>query len=698
MASKTHLTAPVPSKDMPKGIPYIVTNEAAERFSFYGMKGILMIFMTKYLMDANGAADFMGAEEAKGYYHLFTSAVYFTPLLGAILADAFLGKYKTILGLSIVYCAGHLALALDETRLGLAIGLGLIALGSGGIKPCVSAHVGDQFGKTNAHLLEKVFGWFYFAINLGAFVSTLLTPWLLDIYGPHVAFGVPGLLMGLATLFFWMGRNVFIHIPAGGVAFLKETFSREGLLSMSRLLGIYVFVAMFWALFDQTGSAWVLQAEKMDRTFMGQEWLSSQIQAVNPIMIMVFIPIFNGIKFLRWPGLYNLVGRVYTLTPLRKIAIGFFLTVPPFLISAWIEQQLGAGEFVNIAWQLLAYAILTAAEVMVSITCLEFSYTQAPKKMKSLVMAGFLMSVSLGNIFVSGVNFFIHEEGATFAPDAQGEYAFEVSLSDGTNTVAQEFTVTALAANPPHVRVVTEQDSKPVAPSANAGRLVAVAPGEQVRMYGTVDKGDADGDKSYNWTVISAPSTSRVTTESLTDADTRNPVFTPDVEGTYTLQFRFAVGDSVAESTVDVLGTTDNTPPVLQMDDITWGFDDENPVFLDGSNSFDPDGDDLTVSWRMLKSPPLSQRLATDISNPDRLTDGSKLEGASYYLFFAGCMMLTSLLFIPVAMNYREQSYIQDEEDADGNSDTDANGDDDGPPPPPHKAKILNTDTIIDEA
>lgn len=698
MASKTHLTAPVPSKDMPKGIPYIVTNEAAERFSFYGMKGILMIFMTKYLMDANGSADFMGDEEAKGYYHLFTSAVYFTPLLGAILADAFLGKYKTILGLSIVYCAGHLALALDETRLGLAIGLGLIALGSGGIKPCVSAHVGDQFGKTNAHLLEKVFGWFYFAINLGAFVSTLLTPWLLDIYGPHVAFGVPGILMGLATLFFWMGRNVFIHIPAGGVAFLKETFSKEGFLSISRLLGIYAFVAMFWALFDQTGSAWVLQAEKMDRTFMGQEWLSSQIQAVNPIMIMVFIPIFNGIKFLRWPGLYNLVGRVYTLTPLRKIAIGFFLTVPPFLISAWIEQQLGAGEFVNIAWQLLAYAILTAAEVMVSITCLEFSYTQAPKKMKSLVMAGFLVSVSLGNIFVSGVNFFIHEEGATFAPDAQGEYAFEVSVSDGTNSVAQQFTVTALAANPPHIRVASEEDSQPVAPTANAGRLVAVAPGEQVRMYGTVDKGDADGDKSYTWTVVSAPASSRVTTQSLIDADTRNPLLTPDVEGSYTLQFRYAVGDAVAESTVEVIGTTDNTPPVLQVDDITWGFDDENSVSLDGSNSFDPDGDDLTVKWRMLKSPPLSQRLATDISNPDRLTDGSKLEGANYYLFFAGCMMLTSLLFIPVAMNYREQSYIQDEDDAGGDGQNGGDSDDDGPPPPPNKAKILNTDTIIDEA
>ena len=125
-----------------------------------------------------------------------------------------LGKYRTILWLSIVYCAGHLVLAMDETRNGLFWGLALIAVGSGGIKPCVSAHVGDQFSKSNAQLLERVFGWFYFSINLGAFTSTLLTPFLLESYGPTYAFGVPGVLMAIATLLFWMGRNKFVHIPA----------------------------------------------------------------------------------------------------------------------------------------------------------------------------------------------------------------------------------------------------------------------------------------------------------------------------------------------------------------------------------------------------------------------------------------------------------------------------------------------------
>ena len=176
MARSQYRTAPEVSREMPKGIPYIIGNEAAERFSFYGMKGILVIFMTRYLMDGSGSAAVMGDAEARSWYHLFTSAVYFTPIFGALLADLFFGKYRTIIGLSLVYCLGHLALALDDTRLGLGLGLGLIAAGSGGIKPCVSAHVGDQFADTNAPLLERAFGFFYFAINLGAFVSMLLTP------------------------------------------------------------------------------------------------------------------------------------------------------------------------------------------------------------------------------------------------------------------------------------------------------------------------------------------------------------------------------------------------------------------------------------------------------------------------------------------------------------------------------------------
>ena len=419
---KKYLTAPRATKEMPNGIPYIIGNELAERFSFYGMKCILVVFMTKYIMDSQGNLSPMSNEEATAWYHWFTSAVYFTPLIGAIISDAFLGKYRTILLLSIIYCLGHFTLALDETAWGLAIGLSLISIGAGGIKPCVSAHVGDQFGNTNKFLLEKVFSWFYLSINLGAFISTMLTPVLLQYYGPSIAFGLPGILMLIATILFWMGRNVFIHIPPGGMKFLKEVFSKEGIYALMKLTPIYIFVAIFWALFDQTGSTWVIQAESLDRNWLGINWLPSQIQAINPIMILLLAPLFSYV-------IYPKVNKYFRLTPLVKISAGLFLAVPSFIIIGYLQHQIDLGLTPSISWQVIAYAILTAAEVLVSITCLEFSYTQAPNNIKSLVMGFFMLSVSLGNIFTATVNSFIlNEDGSSKLEGAEYFYFFAKTM------------------------------------------------------------------------------------------------------------------------------------------------------------------------------------------------------------------------------------------------------------------------------
>lgn len=416
-----YLTAPVPRTNMPGGIPYIIVNEAAERFSFYGMRAILVVFMTQYLLNSSGTLDAMSEEDAKGWYHLFVSAVYLTPLLGALLSDGLLGKYRTIILLSLVYCAGHFVLALDDTRWGLAVGLGLIAIGAGGIKPCVSSHLGDQFGTSNHGLLARAFSWFYFAINLGAFVSSLATPWLLQHYGSAIAFGLPGVLMLTATLVFRAGRNKFVHVPAGGRRFLKEVFSRTGLGVLGRLTVVYLFVAVFWALFDQTGSSWVLQAEQMDRQLFGVELLSAQIQAANPLLVMLLIPVFSYV-------VYPAIDRVFTLTPLRKIAIGLFVAAAAFAIPTAIQSSIDQGGSPSIGWQLLAYVVLTSAEVMVSITCLEFSYTQAPKTMKSFVMAFFMLSISLGNLFTSAVNFFIQEPDGSSRLEGAEYFLFFTSL------------------------------------------------------------------------------------------------------------------------------------------------------------------------------------------------------------------------------------------------------------------------------
>ncbi len=159
------------------------------------------------------------------------------------------------------------------------------------------------------------------------------------------------MLMALATFVFWTGRNKFVHIPPGGLAFVREILSREGLKVLGRLAIIYAFILMFWALFDQQGSAWVLQAQRMDRHFI-VDWDPSQAQWLNPALVLIFIPLFNRV-------VYPMFDGFWPLTPLRKISIGLFLTVPAFLLPAWLEARLDAGETVNIVWQLGCYIIMT---------------------------------------------------------------------------------------------------------------------------------------------------------------------------------------------------------------------------------------------------------------------------------------------------------------------------------------------------
>jgi POT family proton-dependent oligopeptide transporter len=409
----------------PPQIKYIVGNEACERYSYYGMRSILTVFMIQVLL-------FQEAK-ATSVYHLFAGVCYLTPLLGAWISDRIWGKYKTILYLSLVYCLGHAVLAIWETEMGLYAGLGLIALGSGGIKPCVSAHVGDQFKSNQQHLMQKIYELFYFMINFGSFFSTLITPWTLKEYGASVAFGIPGVLMFIATFIFWLGRNQFVHIPptksdghglvhvvksafkngknrVAGMSFLDAAIkdhSQEQIDAVKAVFDIaklFAAISVFWALFDQHGSSWVIQAMNMDLMFMGVQFEASQIAAWNPIMVMGLIPFFS---FVVYP-FFERMG--IKMTPIRRMTWGMFISAISFLligvIQIWMDSS---ADKVNVMWQFFPYLVITMAEVMISITGLEFAYTQAPRSMKSSIMSVFLLTVFFGNLitaYVSEINFY----------------------------------------------------------------------------------------------------------------------------------------------------------------------------------------------------------------------------------------------------------------------------------------------------
>lgn len=399
------------SSKMPKGIPFIVANEFAERFCYYGINAILAIYMTTTLH--------FGQAQATSWQSLFKAGAYFFPLLGAVVSDVFWGKYRTIITFSVVYVLGCAILALGpSTPLNLAVGLGFMAFGTGGVKPCVSTNVGDQFTNSNKHLIERAFSYFYLSINLGSSFSIYKCPEWLNTYGPKVAFGVPAAMMALATLVFYLGRRRFAVVPPAGKQWLKDILSPAGLKLIGNLLIVYLFVAMFWALWDQSnGQTWTLQAtsDLMDKHVgFGLVLLPAQIQVVNGLLILIMVPIFTF-------GIYPLCNRVVRVTPLRKICVGLFLVAASFLIVGWIEKRIQTGHSVSAWWQISAYVVLSASEVLVSITALEFSYKQAPLRMKSFIMALFLLSTSIGNLMTAAVNNFMVQQlpGATAASGAQ---------------------------------------------------------------------------------------------------------------------------------------------------------------------------------------------------------------------------------------------------------------------------------------
>ena len=497
------MTAPDATIDrdarLPRQIPYIIGNEGCERFSFYGMRNILVPFLVSSLLLA-----YLPESEregtAKDIFHTFVIGVYFFPLLGGWISDRWFGKYNTVFWLSLVYCAGHACLALfEDNRTGFYTGLFLIALGSGGIKPLVSAFVGDQFDRSNKHLAKVVYDAFYWIINFGSFFASLLMPLFLREYGPSVAFGIPGALMFIATVVFWSGRNKYVHVPpappdphsflrvvrtalftrapgqgsgglvvfgigvllavaalawlvrddfviavllalglvmaAGGIGASMQlerargahpAHAVDGVRAVLRVLIVFALVTPFWSLFDQKASTWVIQGGAM--TMPNDQWwwpgwlvkTPAQMQALNPLLVMLLIP-FNNLV------LFPLLRRMgIAVTSLRRMGAGIAFSGLAWIVAGMLQLAIDGGDPVSIAWQIAPYALLTLGEVLVSATGLEFAYSQAPPSMKGAIMSFWMLSVSYGNLWVLITNAAVRNDSVTarIAGTGMSENAF----------------------------------------------------------------------------------------------------------------------------------------------------------------------------------------------------------------------------------------------------------------------------------
>jgi proton-dependent oligopeptide transporter, POT family len=493
MTTAVQAATPAAGAKLPRQIPYIIGNEACERFSFYGMRNILVSFLiSSVILSYLPQAEREGM--AKEVFHSFVIGVYFFPLLGGWLSDRFFGKYHTIFWLSLIYCAGHACLAIFEgNRTGFYTGLFLIALGSGGIKPLVSSFVGDQFTQSNKHLAKIVYDAFYWTINFGSFFASLLMPRILNSYGPAIAFGIPGALMFIATVIFWLGRRKYVNVPPaprdpdsfmsvamsalrggregqtgagsavaasglliavglligwalapawwpkdfgfvisfclalgaillfGGVGTalqlerargMHPDEAVDGVRAVLRILIIFAIVSPFWSLFDQKASTWVLQGKTMmlpHDMWWWPSWLvkdAGQMQALNPLLVMILIP-FNNLV------LYPLLTRLgFTVTALRRMGFGIAFSGLAWIFAGVIQLWIDGGDPVSLAWQIAPYALLTFGEVLVSATGLEFAYSQSPPRMKGVIMSFWMLSVTFGNVWVLLTNAAVRNETA----------------------------------------------------------------------------------------------------------------------------------------------------------------------------------------------------------------------------------------------------------------------------------------------
>ncbi|KAI5058534.1 hypothetical protein GOP47_0026704 [Adiantum capillus-veneris] len=449
----------------PSSVKYLVWNEFCERFSFYGMKTILALFLLERVR--------LSEIQATEVVHLFIVACYATPLLGALLSDCYLGKYSTILYLSLVYSVGNWVMAIaaapsvsEASMFPLwctMLALGLIAFGTGGIKPCVSAFGGDQIewslpdGEPKNRLRRKFFSLYYFAINAGSFISTILTPLLREDMSYATAFAVPALLMIMAVFIFWVGRQSYVDRPPEGNIFpvvgrvtadafrlqkVKEAADVEtdkgiciepkhwldsaklkhdeivveDVKTLLQVLVVLLPAPLFWALFDQQSSKWVFQAREMNGHV---SWLGGlviqpdQMQAVNPVLILVMIPLFDQV-------VYPLLEKLgLSLRPIQRMLAGMLLCALAFLMSGFLQLAIDSSasttsdvasptslflhigaerQQVSVLWQIPQYVLMTSGEILFSITGLEFAYSQAPNSMKSVVQSFWLLTVAAGNL------------------------------------------------------------------------------------------------------------------------------------------------------------------------------------------------------------------------------------------------------------------------------------------------------------
>jgi POT family proton-dependent oligopeptide transporter len=396
----------------------VVSSAALERFAFHGARAVLTAYLAGFLV--------FPARDAKAGYHAFLAAAALAPLLVAGLAERRWGRREAVLRLSAAATLGYLLLAAWPGTLGFVLGAALVAAGAGGLQAFTPALAEAQAAPGEAALRGRLLAALFGALVRGALLAALVAPLLLQRLGAAAAFALPAAAMAGATWLLWRARerlaatapaapdpHGFFRVVARAARRLGTHGPGQDWLDAARdfhppeavagaravlgNLGVFGAVTAFWALFSQLGSAWVLQAERLDLSLGPFTVAPAQLQAANPLLVLLLVPALGRFVLPRLAARGRLAG------PRARMRAGMIAAALSFVAAAVLQHVVEAGRAPGVLWQLPQYLLLTVGEVLVAVTAQELAYASAPRAMHGAVTSIWFLTVALGNLLTLAV-------------------------------------------------------------------------------------------------------------------------------------------------------------------------------------------------------------------------------------------------------------------------------------------------------
>ncbi len=376
------------SQKHPRGLYVLFFTEMWERFSYYGMRSLLVYYMIKHLQFTQ--------EHSSRVYGLYTGFVYFTPLFGGMLADRWLGQRRTVVLGGVLMAIGHFLMAFESLFFPALI---FLILGNGAFKPNISTQVGALYAPGD-HRRDRAFSLFYMGINLGAFFSPLVCGTLGEKIGFHWGFAAAGVGMVAGVVVYLSGQkylapDLIMQNKESAQQERPEPVSREDWVKIGAIFVMMALTIVFWSVYEQQGNTMALWADaNTDRTIFGWEMPASWFQSFNPLMIFVFVPLVNG--FWAWQD-----RRGKEPSSIAKMGIGCLLLAAAFLVLIPPARELAVHPKASLWWLTACVFVLTLGEVYLSPIGLSLVTKIAPARIVSMMMGVWFLSSFFGN-YLSG--------------------------------------------------------------------------------------------------------------------------------------------------------------------------------------------------------------------------------------------------------------------------------------------------------